>query len=398
MLLRRMLLVIFFCILLFLAPARETQAQEDCDLATVNADMLALVSNYLALQSTAQDGEAALNLVENFQSELQLLLQNCGRALPSGGDVVDTTNDPMPTPVPPVEEDTRSPFFANNTVGQPIEPQPNFEETCSEIRASNDGPRTSTTNAFRITTFLPGGTYTAILLPARFQNFDPMLVVYAGTPESGDVSGFCVPESANAREYVVDFSRGGIGSQVFGHISGGVLEFVVPGGSTEVTPVEILVGGQDGSSAGISGEFVLIIEGARLTSGISEHVFNVSITNSLIDSDQPFGVIAMGVSDILDPNLQAGVYTSSDTFEVIFECEDAGQIDCSSDASESMEGASVVEAAVRTVRGDDRDAAILVRPSVFLDRGVQEVSYIISQQNGAPSRDEYIIAFYGALQ
>lgn len=403
----RKTLIVAFCLMMLFPLTGSTFGQDGCDAATINADMVALFTAYVAQQATAQDTEAALNLAETLNNDIADLLTRCGRgpvmenpplpggsgdnAEPEGGDGAEPEGGD-------VIADNSTPFSAVNTFGTPIGPAANFEGSCTAVDASGGSPRVTTENAFQVTTYLPGGEYRAILLPVQFATFDPILFVNAPTPDSDSLTGFCSAGSAAAREYVVDFSQGGIGRQVFGHVSGGVLEFVVPGGSTEVSPVEILVGGQDDSDAGVSGEFILIIEGARLTATVPEHVYNVTITDSLIESNAQLGVIAMGVNEGLDLNLRAGVYTASDVFEVVFTCEDAGDVDCQSDARNSLAGATVVEAAVRTVRGTDTDAAILVEPIIFLDRGIQDVSYVVSQSFGTPSREEYVIAFYGRIE
>lgn len=268
-------------------------------------------------------------------------------------------------------------------IGTPIDPADNLVRECDNREATNNG--------VRIQAFLPSGSYRVVLVPAKFQNFDPILFV-----DSGD-ERICSSESNLAREYVMDFSRIGVGGQIYGHNSGGVLEFDVSGSSTDLSPVDIIVGGQDRSDAGTSGEFVLIIEGARLSPQANQHVYAVSMSESLFSSDTPLAVITMGIDEVTDPHLTAGVFSGNE-FITLFECEDAGA-ECDSDNRfDSLEGSSVVEAAVRTVSGDDLDAAIVKQPGAYLAQGVQNVSFIVSEvQDDTLSREEYVIVFYGGI-
>lgn len=295
------------------------------------------------------------------------------------GGTSSTTADPVPeeTPAPPDEE--------ANTIelGTPADPVINFARECDN--------REATTNGVRITAELPSGSYRVILLPVRFQTFDPILFVDSGSER------VCSSESSLAREYVVDFSRADIGSQVYGNASGGAIEFDVEGNATQLSPIEIIVGGQDRSDRGASGDFILILEGARLSPQANTHVYSVTMTNSLFESDSPFGVVVLGVDDILDPSLSAVAQLSANEAVALYECEDAGG-SCDSDARRTLEGTSVVEAAVRTVQGDDRDAAILKLPGSYLALGVQEVSYYVTElQDDTTSREEYVIVFYGGI-
>lgn len=265
-------------------------------------------------------------------------------------------------------------------LGTPIEPAENYARECDNAQRTDNG--------LLIRAFLPAGSYRAVLLPVRFQSFDPIMFVDTGTQR------VCNSENNLAREYVVDFTRAGIGSQVYGHNSGSVIEFDVVEGSDD--PVEFIFGGQTGATAGASGEFVLILEGARLTPQANQHVYNVTMTDSLFSSDTPFGVITLGIEDVLNPNVQAGVYID-DAFNLLFECEDSGGA-CESDNGQSLQGTSIVEAAVRTIQGDDLDAAMLKLPGAYLAQGVQEVSFVVSEVNDdTVSREEYVIVFYGGI-
>ncbi len=393
--------LIGLCALLLIPALGTAQAQDGCDLASINAEMSVLVAGYIGTQGTAADAEAALNQIDQLNADITALLVRCGRAPSTGGGNPlaglgsgngGGAEDPN-AETEPADPQIAAAGYVNpaNTPGSPLGPAANVQESCVPRTASGNAPATQTNNGVRLRAFLPSGSYKATLLPVRFQTFDPILFVVTSE------EGVCVTESDAAREYVVDFSRAGIGGQVFGHRSGGVLEFDVPGSSTELSQVDIFVGGTDGADAGITGEFVLVVEGARLTASNNQHIYNVSITESMFESDVPLGVMVLGKSDVLDPNLQAGAFTSATDFVPLFVCEDGGTAECQSDARGSLEGTSVVEAAVGTTRGDDRDAAILAQPSAFLAGGIVDVSYVVSQQNGTPVRDEYVIVFYGGI-
>jgi hypothetical protein len=112
----------------------------------------------------------------------------------------------------------------------------------------------------------------------------------------------------------------------------------------------------------------------------------------------PFGAVMLGVTEVMDPNLSAQAYISDTETALLFECEDAGS-NCASDARRSLQGTSVVEAAVRTIRGDDLDADILKQPGAYLAQGVQEVSFFATEaQDDTLSREEYVIVFYGGIE
>lgn len=282
------------------------------------------------------------------------------------------------------EENTVKIIGAEPTIvelGTPVEPAANYSRECDNDQITN--------NALRVQASLPAGSYRAVLLPVRFQTFDPIMFIDTGTRR------VCNSESNLAREYVVDFSRAGIGSQVYGHNSGSVIEFSVAEDSDK--PVEIIFGGQADSTAGESGEFVLILEGARLTPQMNQHTYDVTITDSLFLSDSPLSVVALGVDDVMNPNLKAGVFID-DEFNMLFECEDSSSA-CDSDNQQTLRGTSIVEAGVRTVQGDDLDAALLKPPGAYLAMGVQEVSFVVSEaQDDTLSREEYVMVFYGGLR
>ena len=261
----------------------------------------------------------------------------------------------------------------------PVDPAQNMALECSD--------RTTTSNGFVVTTFLPGGTYRATLLTSSFQTFDPLLIV------STEDDALCSVESRGAREYVVDLSQGGISQQVFGHLSGGQIEFEVPGSPSELNTIDLVIGGQD-DSRGISGEFLLIIEGVRLTPQLDAHYYGVTITDSIFNSDVPFGAAVLGVNESFDPFLIAGKVVNDEPIS-LFECEDAGRRNC--DWERALTGSSVVEAAVRTVRADEFDSAILTRPGVFLREGLQEVFFYVTSNRDILGREEYVIIFSGGV-
>ncbi|MEL6268978.1 MAG: hypothetical protein AAFR22_04135, partial [Chloroflexota bacterium] len=292
----RMRWMLALCALLVVAPGAARVQAQDCTAAVINAQMSALVLGYVGQQATAIEDEAALDLAERLQGDIAALLEGCGR----GGEQVAEGSQPR------VDDLTEAVTGADgdaapaaggalvssvNTPGQPINPSADFTGECDN--------RTATTNGVNVTAFLPAGDYRVTLLPARFQTFDPILFVDTGT------EAICSSESAAAREYVVDFTQAAIGRQVYGHNSGGVLEFTVPGTANDLTPVEILFGGQDRSDTGTTGEFVLIIEGARLTLGANEHFYNVTITESMFAADTPLAAMMLGSITSLTPSIMA---------------------------------------------------------------------------------------------
>jgi len=280
-------------------------------------------------------------------------------------------NETIETPTPIIQ------------LGVPTNPAENIMYECENLE--------TTGNAFRIHTMLPAGNYRVVLAAARFQTFDPLLLV-----KTND-EWMCSSEAPIVREYVVDFSRADIGNQVYGHNSGGAIEFNVAGSATDLSPVEIIVGGQNNSDAGTSGDFLLILEGAELSSQVQEHIYNVTLTESLSLSDTPLSVITLGIEDSMNPNLTAGIYID-ELFIKFFECEDSNA-DCDSDNGRTLAGSSVVEAGVRTVAGDDLDAVLVKQPEDYLQQGIQEVSFIVSEANDNTSvREEYVIVFYGGIE
>lgn len=298
-----------------------------------------------------------------------------------GGDTDADADAPEPEE-PQVEEPET--VDEPSTFGSPVDASRNFGIECGESEISTD-------NAFRFTAFLPEGEYTASLFTMEFQTFDPLLVIGIGDQYS------CFTESTAIREYVVDFSQGGIGGQVFGHRSGGLIEFEIANNPDGVTPVEFIIGGQNGS-AGTSGEFMFILEGARLTPQRSVHLYSLTITESLFESDAPLSVIMMGVNDTLDPHLTAATFDDNDELVPLYICEDAGSA-CDSDVDQSLAESSVVEAAVRTVRADDQDAAIVAQPGAYLANGVQTIYFFASQdRQQVTTREEYILVVHGGLR
>jgi hypothetical protein len=392
----------------FLLPTYAQEGDGD-DVAEATIQITCLNANGEEVNSgigTATSDDATLILTDRATSEdctmlgAQLFLSSLSpQALAELGIGIDSGGS-RPTPPstnpenPPLVPAGGATYVSSaNTPGQPVGPAQDISSNCSSAGVSNQQVIASSDNAIRINAFLPAGNYKAILLPVRFQTFDPILFVTVNPPGSGQ----CSIETSAAREYVLDFSRAGISRQVFGHVSGGSLEFSIPPNSPGLTPVEILVGGQAEADGQTSGEFMLLIEGAKLTPTAGEHIYNLSITNSMLNADNPLGAIVLGVSDFLDPNLQAGYYQDESTFIPVFACEDAGG-SCQSDALGSLDSSSVVEAQVRTINGDDRDAAIVAQPSTYLRSGIQEVSYIVSQVNGQPLNEEYVIVFVGGVQ
>lgn len=392
-------------ILLFALPMRSIQAQEnpidkviveitcvDADGAEVNAGLGKLTVNADPVVVLKDDATAAdcvslgaqVLLSQLDEATITRLLDDrvavdvaTGTASPESTDNSEETGASS-------EENTVKIIGAEPTIvelGTPVEPAANYTRECDNNRLTD--------NAVRIRASLPAGDYRAVLLPVRFQTFDPIMFIDTGARR------VCNADSNLAREYVVDFSRAGIGSQVYGHNSGSVIEFSVAEDATQ--PVEIIFGGQANSSAGKSGEFVLILEGARLTPQVNQHIYNVTMTDSLFSSDTPFSVIALGVDDVMNPNLKAGVFID-DVFNQLFECEDSGGA-CNSDNQQTLRGTSIVEAGVRTVQGDDQDAVVVKPPGAYLAMGAQAVSFVVSEvQDDTLSREEYVIVFYGGLR
>lgn len=294
------------------------------------------------------------------------------------------------TPVPTITTEpstTPEPTLAADVEPTPMPPTGPLDDIALECEN-----REALSNGLRVQAMLPPGNYRVVLLPVRFQILDPMLVVDTG------VERICNTESALARGYVADFSRAEIGIQVYGNQSGNSVDFEILGDPDSLNPVDMILGGRDRSDVGINGDFILLLEGARLTPQVREHSFTIGINESMYNADRPLGVVVLGVSDSLDPNLRAEMRSESGAPLLLYSCEDAGQAECFSDARGSLAGSSVVEAAVRTVRGDDLDAAIVQNPSLFLAQGVQEVTYVVSEvQDQTIGREEYIIAFYGGI-
>lgn len=151
-----------------------------------------------------------------------------------------------------------------------------------------------------------------------------------------------------------------------------------------------------GSANGASGEFVLIIEGASVTSRDGDgDLFYVRVTENMIAADADTTVYMLAVGDRLDSYLR--VVNSNNETITGFECNDAGTATCQQ-ASSSMAASYVSRTRGRQTTPNSLNAMVgLPLPGATLDlTGGFYISFLMSSPNLQTTGD-YVAAFHIAV-
>jgi S1-C subfamily serine protease len=251
------------------------------------------------------------------------------------------------------------------------------------LRCGSEG---ATDSAFTVTALLAPGSYRATLI--GMQQFDPLLAV----------DGVCTPDNSAAREYVADFSRAGTGTgPVYGTARSTQIEFQVPATEQGASAVQFTIGGQDGSA----GEFIFILEGAKLSAQLNANPYSIALTDSLASSEIALNAYMLGVSDNLDPALVAGQLGES-AFNP-FEFPAGSPIACGNAGSEcwgdnaSLVDSSVVEAGANNYRGESADAMLSFDLYTLLSSGVNRIDLLATSSTPVVTRQEYLFVLTGGI-
>lgn len=211
-----------------------------------------------------------------------------------------------------------------------------------------------------------GFSYTATVL--GLGDFDPVLAV--ANPDRS--SGLCQDDSGVSTNFGVNLPGLGV---VRANSTTPQIDFSQSG--SNMGDIDLIVGGYDG----MSGEFLLILEGMAVTQADNAgDPFSVMLNSSLVNSGVPLSVYMIGAESSLDPLMRiidADFNPVTDADGVEIQCDDAGDAELCWDQGDRLAGSQM---AIRNgnFTADEYDAMIRVNPQAAVDAGFTYINYLMT--------------------
>lgn len=232
----------------------------------------------------------------------------------------------------------------------------------------------------------PGFSYTVTAL--GIGNFDPVLVV---STESGRTTA-CNDDSDTTRSYTVTLP--GVGT-VRGNNNSAQVTFQQP--INDLADMHINIGG----FGGMSGEFLLIIQGMGVTDADGGgDPFRFLMTDRVAASNLPVTAYMIGVNQSLDPMLDTADSDFENYLDDVFSnpiyCDDAGDDDLCWGDSDSLESASINYSG-GSIDGDLFDAMIAIDPYDILANNMESMLFLATSYE-VSTYGQYALVFHVGLE
>lgn len=232
----------------------------------------------------------------------------------------------------------------------------------------------------------PGYSYTVTAL--GIGNFDPVLVI---STENGRTTA-CNDDSEAARGFSVTLP--GLGT-IRGNNSSAQVIFQQP--IADLADMNINIGG----AGGMSGEFLLIIQGMGVTDadGVGDP-FRFLMTDGVAASDMPVTAYMIGVNQSLDPMLDTADEDFESYLQDVFSntiyCDDAGDDELCWGDSDSLTSASI-NTSGSSIEADEFDAMIAIDPYDILADDMESMLFLATSYE-LSTYGQYALLFHVGIE